>query len=126
MFVVRWEAELKAIYVDKERLTREDFFDLSLLARAYILTLLALALGSTAQAPGTSAPAISCASLLFVRSTKLTAERICADKQSLPNCIPGWSKIPRACSHFLEKAGRTYGAGVLEEVGFHSGEVFVV
>lgn len=48
MFAIWWEAELKAIYVDKERLKKEDFFDLSLLAQAYIFTLLALALVSAA------------------------------------------------------------------------------
>lgn len=39
MFVIWWEAELKAIYVDEEELKREDFFDLSLLAQTHILTL---------------------------------------------------------------------------------------
>lgn len=38
-FVIYWEAELRAIYVDEEKLKREDFFDLSLLAQTYILTL---------------------------------------------------------------------------------------
>lgn len=52
---------------------------------------------------------------------KADGRQMCANKQRLHNCIPGWNKIPKAHSHFLGKAGCSYRAAVLEEVGLMAG-----
>lgn len=121
-----WEAELKAIYVDKERL-RRDFFDLSLLAQAYILTLTALALMSAAWCPCPSTRRLRvCHQLCFpaVCTEHRANSRTNLCKQTgAPELYPRVKQTPKAQS--LEKAGWNYRAVVLEEVGFNGREVSV-